>query len=294
MGYTSYSVSNRSTRAESSGYFSKKVDEVFEQNKKKVIHESMNPVNAKLRECRDSETHPNSLPIILALDVTGSMLEVPFHLIKDGLPNIMGKFVQSGLQDASLLFLAIGDTVYDSYPLQVGQFESGDKELDTWLTRTYLEGGGGGNFGESYLLAWYFASKHIITDAFEKRKQKGFLFTIGDEPSLDSLPSNVIQEIIEENPQVSYDDKTLLKMAQEKYNVYHLHVLEGTAGTRSLSYWKKLLGQNCIEITNHQDIPKILTQIVLDNYQKTSDKQVLETKKQDEGNKNDEETEVIL
>ena len=29
--------------------------------------------NAVMRECRDSEEHPNTIPVILALDVTGSM-----------------------------------------------------------------------------------------------------------------------------------------------------------------------------------------------------------------------------
>lgn len=39
----------------------------------------------KIRECRDSEEHPESLPIIIALDVTGSMGMVPHSLITGGL-----------------------------------------------------------------------------------------------------------------------------------------------------------------------------------------------------------------
>ena len=38
----------------------------------KTIDESMDPKNV-MRECRDSEEHPGTIPVVLALDVTGSM-----------------------------------------------------------------------------------------------------------------------------------------------------------------------------------------------------------------------------
>ena len=263
MGYTSYDSNSRSIRASVSGYYSKSTNDVFEQNKKRMIHESMEPKKAILREARDSDVHPLSVPIIIALDVTGSMGNIPVLLVKDGLPSIMSNIIQKGIKDPQVLFLAVGDTEYDRYPLQVGQFECGDVELDTWLTRTYMEGGGGGNDGESYLLAWYFAANHTVIDSFEKRKQKGFIFTIGDEPCLKTLPKNVITELMEENQQRSYTDKELLELAQEKYNVFHLHVMEGSAGRRSLGYWKDLMGQNCIQVDNHEDIPNKISETVI-------------------------------
>lgn len=265
MGYTSYSKSDRTLRAASSGYYSKSIDEVFVQNQKRQIHESMEPKKALLREAKDSEAHPLSVPIIVALDVTGSMLRIPHYLVKDGLPNMMSNIIQRGVLDPAVLFLAVGDHECDRHPLQVGQFESGDAELDLWLTRTYLEGGGGANEGESYLLAWYFASKHTVTDAWDKRKEKGFLFTIGDEPCLRNIPHLAITEIMDVPSQETYTDKELLKSAQEKYNVYHLHVMEGSAGQRSLGYWKQLLGDHCIVIEHQEDISKKIADIVTAN-----------------------------
>jgi hypothetical protein len=262
MGGTSYSVSSRAVRSAKLGYMTADRDEIFAQNKVRRIHESMIPKDAQLREARDSEAHPNTVPIILALDETGSMMDIPHWIIKEGLPKLMGGLIQKGLLDPALLFLAIGDHECDSYPLQVGQFESGDEELDQWLTRTYLEGGGGGNGGESYLLAWYYAALHTVTDAWEKRKKKGLLFTIGDEPNLDNLPKSSIEKLMGSS-QSKYTSDELLNKAQERYEVYHLHIVQGSAGSRSLGYWKQKLGDNCIEVKDYTKIADIITEIVL-------------------------------
>jgi hypothetical protein len=269
MGNTSYSFESRKLRAASSGYATRGIDDTFHQNKLKLIHATMDPKGVVFREARDSSTHPHSVPIILALDVTGSMRGIPHHLIKTGLPKMMAGIIQKGQPDPAVLFIAIGDHQVDTAPLQIGQFESGDLELDTWLTRTWLEGGGGANAGESYLLSWYFAAKHTKTDAWDKRHEKGFLFTTGDEPGLESLPKNVIQEIMGDAAQAqgTYTDKELLAMAQEHWNVYHLHVTETSAGfsQHSQNYWKDLLGQNCIMVEDSNKIPDIIAEIVVNN-----------------------------
>lgn len=263
MGGTFYSSEQRHLRASTSGYFTKSADEIFTQSKSRKIHESMDPRNAKLREARDSDAHPVTVPIVLALDVTGSMQKIPHYLVKDGLPHTVGSIIQRGIPSPALLFLAIGDHECDNYPLQVGQFESGDQELDTWLTRTYLEGKGGGNAGESYLLAWYFAAKHTVTDAWEKRNKKGFLFTTGDEPCLRSLPKNVINGLMGDVSQAGYTDRELLEAAKEKWNVYHLHVMQGSSGAQSLGYWENMLGQNCIQIDDYEKISSVIADIVV-------------------------------
>ena len=126
MGGTKYDINARSHRAIKAGYASKAANEIFKQNSKRMAHESMMPNGIAFREARDSEAHPNSIPIILGLDVTGSMGHIPHELIKEGLPKLMGGIIQGGIPDPALLFLGIGDHECDRFPLQVGQFESGD------------------------------------------------------------------------------------------------------------------------------------------------------------------------
>ena len=75
MGGGSYSYAR--DKAVKINYSSYSREEVFSQ---KHISNEMN-ISGKIRECRDSEEHPETLPIIIALDVTGSMGTVPHKLI---------------------------------------------------------------------------------------------------------------------------------------------------------------------------------------------------------------------
>jgi len=265
MGYGDYNSKSRSIRAESSGFYTKSTADTFTQSKIGKIHESMSPKGVIKREAFDSKEHPNSVPIILSLDVTGSMMSIPEYMVKDGLPKMMGGLIQNGIPDPSLLFLAIGDHECDKSPLQVGQFESGDPELDLWLTRTWLEKGGGGNAGESYLLAHYFAAFHTDIDSYNKRGKRGFLFTVGDEPGLTSLPGRVIDEIMGTPGHQSMTDREVLAAAEKMYDVYHLVLLHSGGAQRSIPYWKDLLGQKCIEVKDYTEVSRVITDIVVKN-----------------------------
>lgn len=193
MGYGTYNSVDRMSRAVSSGYYTKSSNEIF---KAREINNAMSPFGITLRESRDSKEHPNSIPIILALDVTGSMGSIPYFLVKDGFPTIMDKIIKGGIPDPQVLFMGIGDHECDGAPLQVGQFESSDALLDQWLTNLFIEGGGGGNLGESYHLAWFLAGRYTGSDQVEKRGKKGILFTIGDEPVLKNLPKHSQEQLM--------------------------------------------------------------------------------------------------
>lgn len=260
MGMGDYSLDDRATRSKKMGYTTKPASELFSHS----LSNAMNPNGVILRESRDSDEHPNTVPIILALDVTGSMGSIPHFLVKEGLPHIMGNIIQRSIKDPQLLFLAIGDHECDNSPLQVGQFESSDELLDQWLTEVYLEGGGGGNDGESYLLAWYFAGLHTVIDSMEKRQQKGFLFTIGDEPTLKEISSAALKNIMGNGQYKNYHASELLDKAREKYHVYHLHIKETSSGSQQsvMDGWKQLMGDNLILVERHAEIAKIIPEKV--------------------------------
>lgn len=291
MGGSSYSFSARSVKSASLGYATKSMNDTFEQNKLRRIHAEMDPKGVKLRESRDSEIHPNSVPIIITLDLTGSMGRIPHDLVKDGLPKIMSGIIQNGVPDPQVMFLGVGDHECDDAPFQISQFESGDDELDMWLTRTYIEGGGGGNDGESYSLAHYFAAKYVETDAWDKRGKKGFLFTIGDEASLKTYPKRIFEEIFGDVQAQTYSDVELLEMAKEKWEVFHIMPAKDSRGGRK--YWDNLLGQNNIWI----DVTKIadtIKDIVIANTEKTEAKYVIDVESTQEIKKEGTKPEIML
>jgi len=276
MGYGYYSMEERTTRADTLGYKTKSAREIF---KERHLNKEMDPKDVKIRESRDSDDHPESISIIIALDHTGSMGSVPHHLVKEGLPNLMAKIMDKGIKDPQILFLGIGDHKYDKAPLQIGQFESSDPLMDKWLTEVYLEGGGGGNGGESYLLAWYFASRHTAIDCMEKRGKKGYLITIGDEPTFRSIPEDAIKNIMGEVAPLPYDEEDwtpddeltaedLLAEAKRKYEVYHIHIHQTKQGQmeKNIDSWKDLIGDNLIVAEAKEDIPDIIAGIVCNNF----------------------------
>jgi len=304
MGWGEYSSDSRSERLYSSAvskgyrdtedYMSRK-EQVFES---RSMNNAMSPHGITVRESRDSAEHPESLAIIIALDVTGSMGTVPHHLVKEGLPKIMEGIIQAGIPDPQVLFLAVGDTNYDSAPLQVGQFESSDELLDKWLTSVYLEGGGGGNYGESYHLAWYFAGKHTSIDCFEKRKQKGLLFTIGDEPVLENISKNHIQRLMGPGQYSDMSAAELLKEASKMYEVYHIHIAETHSGQRleTVDRWRQLIGQSLLIADSHEDVSNIIRDTILANIKPGKAAHEITTPKKDVSEKSEKpnEEEILL
>lgn len=116
---------------------------VINQSYKAVrIDAGLNPQNFNLRECANSEEHPNTIPVILALDVTGSMGPA-CNETAEALGVIMTELYDK-FKDIELCVMGIGDLAYDDAPVQMSQFES-DVRIAEALDKIYMEKGGGGN-----------------------------------------------------------------------------------------------------------------------------------------------------
>jgi hypothetical protein len=247
-----------------SSYKSKSTDDIFVNNKNNSASDDMLPKGVKFRECRDSDAHPETLGVCVFLDVTGSMGRIPEAMVREKLGTLMDTLIKHDIKDAQVLFGAIGDHHTDSAPLQVGQFESGTDELNKWLTSTWLEGKGGGQYMESYLLAWHFAARHTSLDCFEKRNQKGILFTIGDEASWDKVDAGTLKNLMGYGEAQEISDKQILQEACRAYHVYHIHVNEGSYkdDPKIINYWKGILGERLIVLEDYNQIAELIASTV--------------------------------
>ena len=80
MGYGSYKAADW-TRLKTSRKIDKApVNEIFKATK---MDDRYNPYYVDKREARDSEEHPNSTPIVIGVDVTGSMGYLSNEIIKN-------------------------------------------------------------------------------------------------------------------------------------------------------------------------------------------------------------------
>jgi hypothetical protein len=224
--------------------------EVFKQSK---CHPLMNPKGVRLRESRDGADHPQSLGIVFALDVTGSMGAIPRLLATQQLPTFMKVLMDCQVQDPQVLFMAVGDAVSDGAPLQVGQFESTAELMDQWLTWSYLEGGGGGTGEESYELGMYFLAAHTEMDCMVKRGKRGYLFMTGDENPYPILSRHVVEAVIDDGLTEDIKVAEVVAELQKAYTPFFL-VPDHQRAARCEKAWRDLLGDNVLVMEAPVDV----------------------------------------
>lgn len=225
-------------------------------------------IKGKIRESRDSEEHPNAFPIIIGLDVTGSMGTIPKKLITKGFPELMQKIMNEGVEHAQVCFMGYGDNECDQAPIQVGQFETSDELQEEWLKSIYLEGGGGANDGEATGLVWYVAARHTSIDSVEKHNKKGVLITIGDEPVLENIPKKDLDSLFG-NSQSNVSVTEILNEARKNWNVFHINVTDYSGVRKRVKeQWTQLLGDNYVETQspNGDDVPELIAGIIIKCY----------------------------
>lgn len=185
------------------------------------IDESLDPKKFSIRECCNSDEHPNTIPVILALDVTGSMGEACSEVASA--LGVIIKNLYEKFADIEFCVMGIGDLAYDDAPIQMSQFES-DIRIAESLDKIYMEHGGGGNEYESYTAAWYMGLKHTKLDCFEKQGRKGIIITMGDEPLNPYLPYKKLNQAINGTEQKDVKTNDLYSQVCEMYDVFHIAV----------------------------------------------------------------------
>jgi hypothetical protein len=253
--------------------YSKKVSSGAVETK---AHETLDPKLLKngIREARDSAEHPNSKPVFVGLDVTGSMRTVP-QQVQAKLPTLMGLLTRKGyLADPAICISAIGDVDYghaghvgDKVPFQVGQFESGI-EVDDDIRNLFMEGGGGGNDFESYEIALFFLAHCVKFDAWEKRQQKGYAFIICDESLNKTLPSSrlraVFGDCIGQLGSVDYDVDKLIIEVEKRWELFCIipKMTQNYDDPRYSKRWRDLLGQRVLKLDDPDGIAELIASTI--------------------------------
>ena len=241
----------------------------------RVLHPRLDPKNV-IRECCDSDDHPNSIPVILALDVTGSMGPASAEVAKK-MNEVMTR-LYGVIPDVEFMVMGIGDLAYDRAPIQISQFES-DIRIAEQLDLVYMEHGGGGNAYESYTAAWYMGLRHARLDCW-KRGRRGLIITMGDEPMNPYLPSDKLAAATGDDLQGDVETRALYDEAIRKYDIYHLHVNHRQVD----HYWDRvqrsfgqLLPQGHLERVTVEEIAEAIIRIVSRHARDDGAEAVMET-----------------
>jgi len=230
------------------------------------MHRDLDPKRIAVRESRDSAHNPLSTPIIVGVDVTGSMGMLAETLVKRGLKPLFEEILnRRPVTDPHVMAMAVGDAWCDRAPLQATQFEA-DISVAQQIQDLWIEGGGGGNQFESYNLPWYFAATKTASDAWEKRRKKGYLFTVGDEPCPPVLEAAHIRSVFGEGMQYDMPTEDVLAMVERTYEVFHVVVEQGSYASSRLDEvmdsWGPVLGQRVLRLSDHERLSEVIVSAI--------------------------------
>ena len=239
------------------------------------LDESLSPKNV-IRECVNSSEHPNTLPVILALDVTGSMGSA-CQRTAEALGTIMCNLLKEHKKDdIEFMVMGIGDMECDEAPVQVSQFES-DIRIAKALDKIYMERGGGGNSYESYSAAWLFGLKQTKLDCFDKQGKKGIIITMGDEPLNPMLSAHAVKSFLGEEAKVQgdVDTKKLYAMASKKFDIYHISIDDhstcySSSKDRIANTFGQLLGDRA-KVSSINTLPAVIEACIAETIQSRND-----------------------
>lgn len=255
MGYGAYSLAAHQALLDARKGLAP--DAMFARN---GVEPSMRVHGVRYRESRDSDAHPSSVSIVFALDVSGSMGEVPYQLATKTLPTFM-QAALAVMPDPQILFMALSDARFAGADgLQVGQFESEASLIDRWLAACYVPGGPNPPeipaqyLGESYDLAMAFAARHTAMDCLEKRGKRGYLFMTGDEPPFATLDPGLVRTVFGDGAQQALPIHEVVLELERSFEPFFLIPDRWRAEREDCErIWRALLHERCIVLEDAED-----------------------------------------
>ena len=256
--FVNYSISKKRAVDSSGVVVTDNLQDFYSQ---RSIHKDLNPYKV-VRECCDSEEHPNTIPVIIGLDVTGSMGGACVKTAQN--LNTIITSLYDEFEDVEFMIMGIGDLSYDHAPIQVSQFES-DIRIAEHLDNVYMEHGGGGNGFESYTAAWYFGLYHTALDCW-KRGKKGIIITMGDEPLNPYLPKEKLNKVLGDHVEADVETKDLYQLTKEKFDIYHIAINDKDDCYRRYKdrvdkSFSKVLGED-FKIATLDELPKTIVDCI--------------------------------
>jgi hypothetical protein len=214
-----------------------------------------------MRESRACALNPKPTPIIVALDVTGSMGRV-VEAMRKGLGTLFEQIIERRpVTDPHVMAMAIGDFECDRAPVQATQFEADPVTIGKAIEDLWLERGGGGNNFEGYLGPLYFAAMRTTCDAIADGR-KGFLFTVGDEEPQRVLPAAAINHFFRGAVQRDFSAADLITLVGRNWHYFHLMVEEGSHMNAHrdavVDAWTNLLGQRALPLSDHTRMAEVI------------------------------------
>lgn len=244
------------------------------------IAEILDPRKLKngLRESCFAPGFNDATPIVVSIDGTASMQDVPRH-IQGELPKLIELLTEKGISDhPNVLFMCHDDEYYmpPNAVFQMSQFEIEASKLLTSLNEMIIPGNGGGNRGEAYHLSFYAAARHTRLEAFERDGTKGFFCMICDEepfyhagdPTKEGTSREIAKSAFGDENESTVTMLDSVKQVCERYHVFIIrpgHTSHGKdRGITKL--WQDLLqkaGENPEHVLEIEETTAIIPTIAL-------------------------------
>jgi hypothetical protein len=200
-------------------------------------YETKRQPNIKIIDPKKRIKTESKNPLIIAVDVTGSMASWPGEIF-DRLPLLYNTLSQYR-EDLEICFAAIGDAAYDDWPLQVTPFASG-YDLEQLLNALYGEGGGG-DAPESYGLFAHWVNTHV---EIPQTSEPPFLIVFGDVTMRETVQGEFIKQYLGDKKVQDLDAVKEWNKVSETWNTWFLRRPTKKQGDKVDQQWAAAIGEN--------------------------------------------------